>query len=60
VVSDGAEAQVAVSFDVAAWFLGGDGLALDPGDPANRTTIENNILSSISAQAAEVELGDDD
>jgi hypothetical protein len=57
-VRQGGEARIAVTFDVAAWFLSGD-TALNPTDPVNRQTIESNILSSMAAHA-EVELGDDD
>ncbi|MBW2526243.1 MAG: hypothetical protein JRI23_18830 [Deltaproteobacteria bacterium] len=58
-VPDGGEARIAVMFDVAAWFLGPDGLALDPSDPANRPAIEANILDSMAA-VADIELEDDD
>lgn len=58
-VREGGEARIAVTFDVAAWFLAGDGSALDPRDSANRDWIEGSILASMAAYA-EVELGDDD
>lgn len=58
-VAAGGEARVAVTFDVAAWFLGAAGVALDPTDPQNRSVIENNILNSMAA-VADLEFEDDD
>ena len=48
-VVDGGEARISVTFDVAAWFLAGDGSALDPADPGSRNTIEGNIRNSMAA-----------
>jgi len=56
-VREGAEARVAVTFDVAAWFMQ-NGTALDPRDPNNHAIIEQSILASMAAHA-DVELGDD-
>jgi len=58
-VTEGADAAVSVSFDVAAWFQGADGIALDPTLVENRNTIENTILNTMTANAAEVEWGED-
>jgi hypothetical protein len=58
-VAEGSAANIAVRFDVASWFLGPDGAAINPSDEANRIVIENNILRSMTAQAAEIEWGDD-
>lgn len=57
-VPAGGEASVGVEFDVAAWFTGADGVALDPTLEANRATIEANIVASMAAHA-ELEEGDD-
>ena len=56
-VREGAEARVAVTFDVAAWFMS-NGTGLDPRDPNNHAIIEQNILASMAAHA-DVELGED-
>jgi hypothetical protein len=58
-VREGGTARIAVTFDVAAWFLGADGSALNPTDPANRKAIEDAILRSMAAYA-EIELSDGD
>lgn len=55
-VREGADARVAVTFDVAAWFVGDSG-ALDPRAPENEELIEQAILRSMAAHA-EVELDD--
>jgi hypothetical protein len=59
VLEDGGEARVAVTFDVAAWFLDASGAGLDPQDDANRERIEANIRASMAA-IAELEEGEDD
>jgi hypothetical protein len=60
-VPEGGEARAAVPFDVAAWFVGADGVVLDPADPAARSTIESRILDSLRRNATlEVEGEDDD
>ena len=58
VPADG-EATVGVTFDIAAWFALSDGTLLNPGDPANVSTIESNIMASMAAHA-EIELSDGD
>lgn len=55
VVAAGGEAGVAVQFDVGAWFVDSNGVAIDPRDQANRALIEKTIFDSITADAAEVE-----
>jgi hypothetical protein len=60
-VPEGGEARAAVPFDVAAWFVGKDGIVLDPADPAAHATIERRIVDSLRENAAlEVEGEDDD
>jgi hypothetical protein len=58
-VPSGGEARAAVPFDVAAWFVGSDGVTLDPTDPAVRDAIEGRILDSMRKNAA-LETEDDD
>lgn len=46
--------SVAINIDPAGWFVDSNGNALDPGDPANKEIIEDNIEKSFDAE------GDDD
>lgn len=59
-VRDGEDAQITITFDVAAWFVDGDGGVLDPSDPDNADQIESNIASSIDAEIEEEGEDDDD
>lgn len=53
-------AQVAINIDTSAWFLDSQGNPLDPTDPANYTTINENIEQSFDAEAEEDDDDDDD
>lgn len=53
-------AQVAINIDTSSWFLDSQGNPLDPTDPANYTTINENIEESFDAEADEEEEDDDD
>lgn len=52
--------QVAINIDTSLWFLDAQGNPLDPTDPANYITINENIEQSFDAEADEDDDDDDD
>lgn len=52
--------QVAISIDTYSWFFDSQGNSLDPSDPANFSTINENIERSFDAEAEDDEDDDDD
>ncbi|MGH7491029.1 MAG: hypothetical protein ACREOO_01405 [bacterium] len=53
-------ANVTLAVYSANWFVGPNGVLLDPTDPANRTTIERNLKQSIAMYEDDDRDGDDD
>lgn len=53
-------ASVAINIDPTAWFLDSQGNSLDPSDPANKETIEENIENSFEAEGEYDDDDDDD
>jgi hypothetical protein len=57
---DNPTANVTLAIYSANWFVGPNGVLLDPTDPANRTVIEYNLRKSISMYEDDDLDGDDD
>ncbi len=60
VSADNPTANVTLAIYSSNWFLGPNGILLDPTVPANRTAIESNLKRSISMYEDDDRDGDDD